>query len=572
MKKTFALFWTLILFLTAFAVSDARDIFEAVRKGDLEGVRTLVTANSRLLQEKDPEGKTALRGAVEYAQPSIARFLLDQGAAVDARDAKSMTPLYAAVSVGADREMVDLLLEKGADVNAKDILGTSVLVEAAKINPAIVGRLLDKGAFFPPAGSESLKALVMNASKNGLVDVLDRLMESGADLFQSDQKGETALHKAAAGGNAEILLRLIKAGLPTTAKNLYGWTPLHFAADRGRREAVAVLLDHKADINARTTDGFSPYNLAVGSGRSDVAADLLAKGADRSAPAFPEIRGPYFGQAAPGPVARQFAVGLVSAGYLHHGIPTFTPDGREAYWAVNDFGPKKQRVILESRIENGRWTLPRLASFSKPGFEDDVPLISPDGRKLYFISIRSLEKGGRADKENIWVMKRNGGGWSEPAPLPPIINSIPNIHHQISVDNDGTLYFSALAAEGYGSLDIYAAERIDDTYRKPENLGPAINGSDVEYTPYISPDGTYLMFSRYNPRGWSLLISFREKDGTWGKPRDIGDTVRGGAEMNLDCPGVTRDGKVLFFAGSFDGLIEYNEKPFWIEAALILRR
>lgn len=61
----------------------------------------------------------------------------------------------------------------------------------------------------------------------------------------------------------------------------------------------------------------------------------------------------------------------------------------------------------------------------------------------------------------------------------------------------------------------------------------------------------------------------QEKDGTWGKPRDLSAVVHGDGEMNMDCPGISRDGKFLFFAGSFDNIIEDNENPFWIDAAVI---
>ena len=547
----------------------AQNVFEAVRSGKLESVRALIERNPKLLAERDLEKKTPLHLAVESDQTAIARYLLEKGAPVNVRDEKLQTPLYYVALLGGSLEMAKLLIEKGADPNSEDILQTSVLMEAAKSNPKIADYLMESGARLPPAQGGGGKVLLLISARNGLLKIFDRLMAAGVDPFQRDRKGQTALHEAAAGGQTVLIDRLIKAGLRVTDQDLYGWTPLHFAAERGDQEAVARLLDQGAEIDARTTDGNTPYNLAVELENKAAADFLAARGADRSGPKFPVITEKYFGQKTPGKTAGQFAVGIVAARYSHHGHVAFSPDGREAYWAVLDYGKKRQRVILESKAESGRWTPPRLASFCRPGLEDDAPVISPDGRKLFFNSYRPVKEGGKLEKENIWVLDRIGDRWSEPRPLPPAVNSLEDIHHQVSVDLKGNLYFSSAQEGGHGSLDLYISKYDKGTYQRPVNLGPRVNSPAVEYTPFIAPDGSYLIFSRYNPKGWTLFICFRGKNDAWTQPEDMSGTIKGPWAMNMDCPSVTRDGLYLFFAGSFEENIDYNEKPFWVEASLI---
>jgi ankyrin repeat protein len=549
----------------------AQTIFEAVRSGKLESVKTLVERDPRLLRQKDGQELTPLHWAVVSDFLEIARYLLEKGAPVDEREEKRQTPLHYVAVMGGSPEMARLLLEKGADPSSEDILKTSVLTEAALSNPKIVDILLASGARLPSVQGDGLKSLLMNSARFGLSRLFERVTASNFDLLQRDGKGQTALHAAAAGGQIGIIDQLLKAGLKAADKNLYGWTPLHFAAERGHKEAAARLLDRGAEIDARTIDGKTAYDLAVELNNDDVAAFLSLKGADRSGPKFPVLAGEYFGQKAPGRTAEQFAVGIVAARYRHHSPVVFTPDGREAYWAVLDYGKKRQRVILESTVEKGRWTPPRLASFVRPGLEDDAPAISPDGRKFFFTSYRPIQTGGKIEKENIWVRDRIDGGWSEPRPLPPVVNSVENIHQRVSVDLEGNLYFSAEGKDSRGSLDIYVSKVENGSYQNPVNLGVSINSPAVEYTPFIAPDGSYLLFSRYNPKGWTLFLSYRTKDGSWTSARDLSGLIPSPFEMNLDCPSVTRDGKYLFFSGSFEGAIDGNDKPFWVDASLIER-
>lgn len=564
----------LALALTGSTAAENPDIFEAVGGGSVEAVRALIESRPSLLRERNGEGQTPLHAAVIGEKKDVASFLLERGAAVDEADMWRRTPLFYAAQAD-DLPIAKLLIAKGADVNSQDSQRTSILVIASQYGPRVLEALLESGAALPSPREEAWLALAMNAARRGLTRLFDRLTTPGADLHSRNNQGRTLLHVAAIGGNVDILRRLLAAGLDVRDRARFGWTPLHFAAYRGRAEAAAFLLEKGADIDARALDGLAPYDLALEMERRDVADLLAAKGADRGGPRFPEFAGEYFGQKAPGRAPEMFGVGIVSDRFFNHGLATFSPDGKEAYWAVIDYGKERQRAILESRVVDGRWTPPRLASFSRPGFEDDVPVVSPDGARLLFMSIRPVQEGGKADKENIWVMDRVGGGWSEPRPLSDAVNALTVIHHQMSVDLKGDLYYGAESAGGFGSLDLYVARFEDGRYRKPENLGPLFNGRDIEFTPFIAPDGRTLLFSRLGPQGSTLLASFRKSDGTWTRPRDLGPEIRCPWEMHMDCPGMTKDGRFLFFSGSYDrSLIDWDMKLFWLDASFLddLRR
>ena len=162
---------------------------------------------------------------------------------------------------------------------------------------------------------------------------------------------------------------------------------------------------------------------------------------------------------------------------------------------------------------------------------------------------------GQPPKELIYVMDKTPMGWSEPNALPDIINSIPGIHWQLSVDKKGNLYFGA-RQNGTVASRIYCSAYINGAYTEPKILESL---KDVDaHSPFISPDGSYLIIS--TPTN-GLQILFRNKAGSWTKERNITDII--GYEGH--CPIVTHDGKYLFFLhNAGDKFI-----PYWVDASFI---
>jgi len=254
---------------------------------------------------------------------------------------------------------------------------------------------------------------------------------------------------------------------------------------------------------------------------------------------FPKLTGPYLGQKPPGKMPEQFAASIPELQDLH-GMVTFSPEGNEAFW--KPFW-RPVEPILFSKLESGQWTKPRTAPFSAANQGDDSPFLSPDGKKLFFISQRPIS-GREQDpkKERIWVTERISAGWAEPKPLTEAINSLKGIHWQMSVDNQGHLYFGG---EGNGRTgDIFCSRFEGGIYAVPQKLGPAINkAGDFNYSPYIFPDGRTLLFAR-NQNPGHIFASFRKKDGSWTEAEDIGRFLSSQSCLN---PRGTADGRYLFF-------------------------
>ncbi len=221
---------------------------------------------------------------------------------------------------------------------------------------------------------------------------------------------------------------------------------------------------------------------------------------------------PWMGQVLPGAEPVSFGLGFLPASF--HSSVTFSPDGRVAYWGASYSTAK----IFTSQLVNGIWSKPTTINFSEEMTSYRDPFLSPDGLRLYFISEDALPGTSVSGKENIWMMEKDGDEWDAPQPLPDFINSH-ILHWTISVANNYNLYFSAGPTN---VKDIYLSKYIDGVYTKPEMLGAIVNTSELEITPNIAPDESYLLFSRVpdvnsNPR---LYISYALEDG-WSEPQKI---------------------------------------------------
>lgn len=264
-------------------------------------------------------------------------------------------------------------------------------------------------------------------------------------------------------------------------------------------------------------------------------------------PESPALRGPYFGQPPPGSEPEVFAPGVISFGYHEHGL-MFAPDGSEAFYVTSDAG-YKHYVIIHLERQDDIWSPPEVATFSGR-FRDGAARFSPDGSKLFFSSKRPLP--GEVDPKpdaDIWMTERTADGWLEPANLGGPVNSGAN-ESRPSISSSGTLYFHT-DLDADTAYDIYASRFEDGRFQEPEKLNGEINTEHNESAPFIDPNERYLLFQSNRPGGFGsmdLYVSFRQDDGGWGPPMNLGPAVNSaGGDFTAS---VSSDGKYLFF-GSY---------------------
>jgi ankyrin len=236
------------------------------------------------------------------------RTLLREHAEVNAPQGDGATALHWA-AYWDDPVMVDLLVKAGANVNAANDLGVTSLALAS--SGAIAHRLLAAGANPNLVTSAGVSPL-MNAARAGNTDIVQALLEHGADVnAQEKTRGQTALMWAVSEqhpdtvrvlieGGADVRVRtranpqLFYTGEPSGAgRNAADWvmetidnggsTALLFAARQGDLESAKLLLAAGANANDVAANGMSPLVLASLSGHGNVAMLLLNKDANPNA-------------------------------------------------------------------------------------------------------------------------------------------------------------------------------------------------------------------------------------------------------------------------------------------------
>ncbi len=217
-------------------------------------------------------------------------------------------------------------------------------------------------------------------------------------------------------------------------------------------------------------------------------------------------------------------------------------------------------------IENGRWTKPRFEPFSKVDeYSGDVPFFAPDGQTLYFISRRSLD-GEEQGNERIWYVERKGDGWSD-ARLVEGKHGAIDIHWQFAVTDDGTIYFGGRGPDSRGMGDIYMMRLDGDTYGEPVNLGEPVCTEASEGSPYVTPDGSMLLFNSMGREnsvgGGDIYMSRADGKGGWTEPVNLGEGVN--TTTHDQCPMLSPDGKYLFFISQKS----QTSDIFWVDAKVL---
>jgi Tol biopolymer transport system component len=257
------------------------------------------------------------------------------------------------------------------------------------------------------------------------------------------------------------------------------------------------------------------------------------------------LKGDYIGQEPPGSAAQLFAPDIISTGMYTRDI-AMTPDLKEVYFSVS-LGNFEYSTIVFVKETGGKWSKPQVAGFANNlNYKFLEPAISPDGKKFYFVS--NMPAGGDTINDmDIWVMNREGDGWSRPVNLGSPVNS-DEPEFFPSVTNDGTLYFTRDNPDG--TSYIHRSKFINGEYSEVELLDKTINAGRSRFNAFIAPDESYIIVPTYGmPDSYGATdyyISFRMKDDTWKGPFNMGEKVNSsnGSEWS---PYVSPDGKYFFF-------------------------
>lgn len=219
--------------------------FLAARMGQISEIWTYLEHDGNV-GATDVRGKTLLHWAAIGGQQAMAQLLLQRGAPINARDNARCTPLYYAIEQGrfevdptSHIKVAQLLISSGADVNLPDIVRRTPLHAAVKLGGIqLVKQLASRGADLDAAGKNSPPPLLDSVGKP---EIAWLLVTSGANLNAKGPNGGTALHEAARKGDEEVARMLLDRGADRAIKDYEGYTPWQRAQQAGHHALAKML-------------------------------------------------------------------------------------------------------------------------------------------------------------------------------------------------------------------------------------------------------------------------------------------------------------------------------------------
>jgi hypothetical protein len=199
--------------------------------------------------------------------------------------------------------------------------------------------------------------------------------------------------------------------------------------------------------------------------------------------------------------------------------------------------------------------------------EESMPLLSPDGKKLYFTrALSEQNEGGMYGGQDIWMSEFVNGNWNK-ATNKLSINTKDN-NTVIGVDKDGKTLYYIDASHGRRMNGIYMTRLQGTRFSKPELIPiPGIENLDFIGF-YVSPDRDVIFISMKasDSRGQEdLYYTTKDASGSWVVPKNLGATVNtSGFEI---APFLSADKKRLYFSsnghsGMGDADIFYSERVY----------
>ena len=232
------------------------------------------------IDARDEEGRSPLLVASIEGGLSVVKVLVEAGADVCVTDNDGDTCLTLASYFGHTETVRYLVGLPEVDVNHKDSAGCTALLAAAEKHPDVVEVLIDAGADVEVKDTAGRSPLLL-ACRSGALAVVRVLVKAGAGVCVADNEGNTCLALASANGHTETVRTLLcMPEVDVNQSNTRGLTPLHGAVLKNHPDMVQVLIDAGADIEAKDDEMYSPLHCACEVGALEVVKMWIKVGAD----------------------------------------------------------------------------------------------------------------------------------------------------------------------------------------------------------------------------------------------------------------------------------------------------
>ncbi|XP_034934332.1 histone-lysine N-methyltransferase SETD1A-like [Chelonus insularis] len=260
---------------------------KAPLKKGREIVAALINAGANI-NEKNDKGLSLLHQAILKEDSATAIFLLENGADMNEKTAEGETPLQLSVHCRLG-EVVEALCRRGVDTSTGCPLWDALDTDQEDTASILVSHGADTDCWSPgPDGC--LQTLLHRAIDDNKEEVAQFLIRSGCDLNAPRRPGPngeggdeardncTPLHLCCQWGLEQVVQTLVEHGANVNARDSEGKTPIHIAIQNQHAQIISLLLCHpNLDLSLRDKKGLSPFATALTVRNNKAAQAILEK-------------------------------------------------------------------------------------------------------------------------------------------------------------------------------------------------------------------------------------------------------------------------------------------------------
>lgn len=234
----------------------------ASQEGYAKLVEKLANYNRSSIDHKAHDGRTALRVAALEGHKDVVQVLLSQGADVNYKDADGRSTLYL-LALDNRIEMADFLASSKADLEVTDVEGRTPLhVSSWQGHYEMVELLLNHGANVNTTDNDKRTAL-QSAAWQGHVNIVKLLLERSARVDHVCNQGATALCIAAQEGHMEVVSVLLQYGADPNHADQFGRNPLRVATKGGHTQVIQLLEEYMASNSNHRRQGLQSGSIST---------------------------------------------------------------------------------------------------------------------------------------------------------------------------------------------------------------------------------------------------------------------------------------------------------------------
>ncbi len=232
-------------------------------------------------------------------------------------------------------------------------------------------------------------------------------------------------------------------------------------------------------------------------------------------------------------------------------------DGNTLYFTSSNVGGIGSLDLWATTRKGGRWRPPVNLWQLNAAAEETSATVTADGRLIYFVSDRPDGVGAR----DVWYAERTEDGWGEPVNLGEEVNSQMYENHA-AISPDGQALFFVRSTSNLRGGDLYVSRKTDDGWTTAERLGPAVNSAHEEDHPHVAPRFGLLLFVSNRPGGSG-------GDDVWAAQRTqagwqpaVPLPTPPNTKADEAHPVLAPDGRRLFFASK--SLAGHGDSDIWV--------